>query len=195
MDLRSAAQTIRDTVTMYQILDLYGYKTKHGFMICPFHGDRDASLKVYDGARGWCCFGCGRKGSVIDFVMEHENCNFQTAVRAIDSALHLGLMDLKEDPFDAERNRDFQLSLDQFVESIYSCCKVQELMINNQLIADMKKYKTIRDKDVKDKTVDDWTFLHTFSDETEYNEYRLDKIKEFREEVAAWRRKARRVKI
>ena len=68
-------------------------------------------------------------------------------------------------------------------------------MINNHLIADMKKYKTIRDKDVKDKTVDDWTFLHTFSDETEYNEYRLDKIKEFREEVAAWRRKARRVKI
>jgi hypothetical protein len=190
-----AAQVIRDQVKMDDILALYGYRPRHGFLCCPFHGEKAPSLKIYPDTGGWHCFGCGRGGSVIDFVMEHENCNFQTAVRAIDSALHLGLMDLKEDPFDAERNRDFQLSLDQFVESIYSCCKVQELMINNQLIADMKKYKTIRDKDVKDKTVDDWTFLHTFSDETEYNEYRLDKIKEFREEVAAWRRKARRVKI
>ena len=50
MDLRSAAQTIRDTVTMYQVLDLYGYKTKHGFMICPFHGDRDVCAQSDSGA-------------------------------------------------------------------------------------------------------------------------------------------------
>ena len=96
MDLRSAAQTIRDTVTMYQVLDLYGYKTKHGFMICPFHGDRDASLKVYDGARGWCCFGCGRKGSVIDFVMRLFALSFLDACRKLNEDFNLGIPEWNE---------------------------------------------------------------------------------------------------
>ena len=41
-------------------------------------------------------------------------------------------------------------------------------------------------------TADDWTFLLNYNNESQYNEYRIDKINEFREEVAAWRRKARR---
>ena len=87
MNIREAGQVIRDTVRMSDILNLYGYKTRRGFMVCPFHGDRDASLKVYEGTGGWHCFGCGRGGSVIDFVMEHEACDFKMAVRAIDRAL------------------------------------------------------------------------------------------------------------
>jgi CHC2 zinc finger/RepB DNA-primase from phage plasmid len=36
---------------------------------CPFHDDRTPSLHVYDDpARGWCCFGCGRGGSIYDFA-------------------------------------------------------------------------------------------------------------------------------
>ena len=91
MTLKGAAQEIRDTVTMDQILGLYGYTPRHGFIVCPFHGDKDASLKIYKGTGGWHCFGCGKGGSVIDFVMEHEGCDFRTAVEAIDHALGLRL--------------------------------------------------------------------------------------------------------
>ena len=37
-------------------------------------------------------------------------------------------------------------------------------------------------------------FLTAFDSESQYNEYRLEQIDEFREEVAAWRRKARKVR-
>ena len=87
MDIKHAAQVIRDTVTMDQILDLYGYQPKHGFMVCPFHGDHDASLKVYKETRGWHCFGCGKGGSVIDFVMEHEGCDLALTIR---TKIHTG---------------------------------------------------------------------------------------------------------
>ena len=195
MDIRQAAQTIRDTVDARTIVELYGYTVKRdGFMVCPFHGDKDASLKVYPGNRGWCCYGCHREGSVIDFVMEHERCNFPTAVRAIDSAMHLGLLDPFENPYDAEDQKRIQEWLDEFVGSIYSYCDALEKLISFQLSHDMEKYKEIRDKDVKDRTADECTYLLTFDEEQKYNEYRLDKIKEFREEVAAWRRMARRVK-
>ena len=53
MNIKQAAQAIRDTVTMDQILQLYGYTTKRGFMRCPFHGEKTASLKVYRGTGGW----------------------------------------------------------------------------------------------------------------------------------------------
>jgi CHC2 zinc finger/RepB DNA-primase from phage plasmid len=34
---------------------------------CPFHDDGTPSLHCYDGDRGWCCFGCGKGGTIIDF--------------------------------------------------------------------------------------------------------------------------------
>lgn len=38
--------------------------------LCPFHNDEVSSLVVYPGDRGWYCFGCGRGGGVIQFLIE-----------------------------------------------------------------------------------------------------------------------------
>ena len=192
MDLKGAAQVIRDTVDMEQILNLYGYTPKRGFMVCPFHGDTDASLKVYKGTGGWHRYGCQRGGSVIDFVMEHENCDFRTAVRAIDNALKLSLFSEREDPWKAEDHRRIQQWLDDFVGFIYSYCDAVEKTICAQMRFDLDRMKTARDKDVKDRTAEECTLLLIFDEEAQYNEYRIEKIDEFREEVAAWRRKARK---
>ena len=38
-------------------------------IVCPFHQDDSPSLHVYETAEGgWCCFGCGRAGSIYDFA-------------------------------------------------------------------------------------------------------------------------------
>ena len=192
MDMKSAAQTIRDTVDMEQILGLYGYRVKRGFMVCPFHGDTDASLKVYRGTGGWHCYGCGRGGSVIDFVMEHEGCDFRTAVRAIDNALNMGMFSASEDPYEMEERRRVQKWLDDFVNFIYEYCESAEKMICAKMRMDLNRMKTARDKDVKDRTAEECLLLLYYDDEAQYDEYRIDRIEEFREEVAAWRRKARR---
>jgi DNA primase len=192
MDMKSAAQTIRDTVDMDQILSIYGYRVKHGFMVCPFHGDTDASLKVYKGTGGWHCYGCGRGGSVIDFVMEHEGCDFRTAVRAIDHALSMNMFSASEDPYEAEERKRVQKWLDDFVRFVYEYCEATEKMICAKMRMDLNRMKTARDKDVKDRTAEECLLLLYYDEEAQYDEYRIDRIDEFREEVAAWRRKARR---
>ncbi len=194
MDIRQAAQVIRDTVAAEDIVRLYGYNPKHGFMVCPFHGDKDASLKVYRGTKGWHCFGCGRGGSVIDFVMEHEGCDFRTAVRAVDDAMNLHLMDPYENPFEAEDRKRIQEWLDEYVDAIYAYCDAAEKVICVKMREDLARMKDIRDRDVQDRSADECTFLLTWEEESAYDEYRLEKINEFREEVAAWRRKARRAR-
>lgn len=197
MDIRRAAQTIRDTVTAEQIISMYGYKTRHGFMVCPFHGDKDASLKVYNGSGGWHCFGCGRGGSVIDFVMEHENCDFRTAVVAVDHALHMGLMDPHEDPYQAETEGMKQQWLDDYVDAAYAYMDALAAVIEEQLRSDLarkKRCETLRKMEPPLLTADDYDFMNQWREISQYNEWRLRKIDETREEVAEWRRKARRVK-
>lgn len=192
MDIKSAAQTIRDTVDMQTILDLYGYKTKHGFMVCPFHADKGPSLKVYKGTGGWHCYGCHRGGSVIDFVMEHENCDFQTAVRAIDQSCRLNLFPANENAFRAEDQKRLQEMFDKVAQAIYLYIDTLEASVEIDQRILMAKMKAARDKDVKDRTWEECMALLTFDEDSQYNDERIEKIREFREEVAAWRRMARR---
>lgn len=198
MDPKSAAQVIRDTVTMDQILSLYGYQTKHGFMVCPFHGDKDASLKVYPGTGGWHCFGCGKGGSVVDFVMEQEGCDFRTAVVAIDKAMRMGLQDPREDPFRAEMEHRKQEWLDKFAGALYAYCDALQAKVEAELRTDLARVKEIemmKQTGQMDKLkAADFDFLHMWGEISQFNEYRLEKIQEAREEVAQWRRKARRAK-
>ena len=132
---------------------------------------------------------------MIDFVMEHENCNFATAVRAIDNAMHLGLMNPFEYPDDAKRQQRIQKALDNFVDAVYAYCdaliKVAELSRDKDY-KKLKKLEELQYGHAEQLTADDYTFLLTWKEDDQYTEYRIEKINEFKEEVAAWRRKARR---
>ena len=197
MNVKQAAQAIRDQVPMETILSLYGYKTRRAVRPCPFHGERNPSLKIYPRTGGWHCFGCGRGGSVIDFVMEHEQCTFSTAVRAIDKALNLRLMDPDEDAMQATAEKRRQEWLDSFVKAVNAYLDALTETIERQQktrLIMVRLLEAKRDKDVQSVTADEWTEIMKWKDDDQYDEYRKDEIESFREEVAAWRRKARRAK-
>ena len=87
-----AARQITSTLKMRDVAEFYGFKVnKSGFMWCPFHKEKTASLKIYDGDRGFSCFGCNTYGSVIDFVMKLFEMDFSQAIRKIDYDFNLGL--------------------------------------------------------------------------------------------------------
>lgn len=76
---------IKQTVTMADILDYYGLKpSRSGHIVCPFHPDTDPSLSIFGRQRRWHCFGCGRGGSVIDFVMHMEGVSVTEAAGLIE---------------------------------------------------------------------------------------------------------------
>ena len=66
---------IEDTVSRLLGVDLLNRNIS-----CPFHQDKKPSLKVYSKSNRWVCFGCGLKGSPIDFVMNYQSCSFKEAV-------------------------------------------------------------------------------------------------------------------
>lgn len=92
------AQRVKESVRLSDVLALYHLQpNRAGFLHCPFHsGDRSPSLKVYLQQNTWHCFGCGKSGTVIDFVMEMERCSFLDALKKLDADFRLELSDSKE---------------------------------------------------------------------------------------------------
>lgn len=86
------ADEIKSRVSMRQAAIQYGFQpNRGGFIRCPFHDEKTPSMKVYEGDRGFSCYGCGQYGSVIDFVEQLYNINFQQAVARINSDFNLNL--------------------------------------------------------------------------------------------------------
>jgi len=81
----------RKRITARQAAEFYGYRpNKTGFVVCPFHKEKTASLKFYDDG-GWHCFGCGKGGSSIDFVAQLFNLPPLEAVKKLDTDFRLSL--------------------------------------------------------------------------------------------------------
>ncbi|MGK0188613.1 MAG: DNA primase [Verrucomicrobiales bacterium] len=73
--------------------------------LCPFHNERTASFNVNPSRNMYHCFGCGKGGSAIRFVMEYENLPFVETVRKLADKAGIRIEDEFEDAASRERSR------------------------------------------------------------------------------------------
>lgn len=72
------SEQIKESVKMREVVEMYGLRIdRKGFICCPFHREKTASLKLYD--KSFHCFGCGASGDVFRFVQLMDNCDFKEA--------------------------------------------------------------------------------------------------------------------
>ena len=87
------ANEITDRVNMLDVFSRYGFNPdRKGFINCPFHSEKTASLGIYADNKRFKCFGCGAGGSVIDFVMKLFNLDFRAAMIRINADFGLNLL-------------------------------------------------------------------------------------------------------
>lgn len=70
---------------------------------CPFHKEKSPSFTVNDTKGFYYCFGCGAKGDVVNFVMQHDNLEFIPAVELLAS--EAGMAVPQDAPRDIARER------------------------------------------------------------------------------------------
>lgn len=88
--LTAFARDIECLVTMHQALELYGIDVnRQGFCVCPFHQEKTASFKVYESS--FYCFGCGKSGGIVTFVMGMFDIKFADALKKINEDFSLNL--------------------------------------------------------------------------------------------------------
>ncbi|HPT08537.1 MAG TPA: DNA primase [bacterium] len=71
---------IVDTISGYINLKAVGSNFR---AICPFHNEKTPSLMVSPDKQIWHCFGCGKGGDLITFVMEMEGLDFVEALKLL----------------------------------------------------------------------------------------------------------------
>ncbi len=63
------------------------------FGLCPFHSERTPSFSVSSEKQIYHCFGCGKGGGVINFIMEIENLSYPDAVAFLARRVNMELPD------------------------------------------------------------------------------------------------------
>ncbi len=80
-------QTIQQITNRIDIIDVVGEFVKlkkrgsNYLGLCPFHGEKSPSFTVSPAKEIYKCFGCGRSGNAIGFLMEHEKYTYVEAMR------------------------------------------------------------------------------------------------------------------
>lgn len=79
-------EQVRERNDIVDVIGGYVQLKKKGssyFGLCPFHNEKSPSFSVSATKQIYYCFGCGKGGNVISFIMEYENFGFVDALKLL----------------------------------------------------------------------------------------------------------------
>lgn len=75
-------EEIKETYSMRDVAARYGLvPNRSGILPCPFHQERDPSMKLYE--KDFHCFACGANGDIFTFVQMMDDVDFKTAFQTL----------------------------------------------------------------------------------------------------------------
>lgn len=98
-----AAAKIEEVVSDYVSLKKRGANL---IGLCPFHHEKTGSFTVSPSKGIYKCFGCGKSGHAIGFVMEIEQCGFADAVKQVAKKYHIEVQEREMTPEEQQRQDD-----------------------------------------------------------------------------------------
>ena len=84
--------------------------------LCPFHNERTPSFSVSK-TKGIChCFSCGKGGSPVNFIMEHEQLSYYEALKYLAKKYHIEVVEkeLTDEEKAAQSEREGMLIVNEF---------------------------------------------------------------------------------
>lgn len=97
-------ETIIETARIEEVVgDFVTLKRRGSSLIglCPFHNERTPSFNVSPARGIFKCFGCGKGGNAVNFVMEHEHYSYPEALRYIAKKYNIAIEEEAQTPEEA----------------------------------------------------------------------------------------------
>lgn len=107
-------QTIQQILGRLDIIDVVGGFVKlkkrgtNYLGLCPFHNEKTPSFTVSPAKEIYKCFGCGRSGNTISFIMEHEKYSYVEALKWLANRYGIEI----EETFQTDEQKQQQQSAD-----------------------------------------------------------------------------------
>ena len=97
-------QTIQQITSRIDIIDVLGEFIKlkkrgaNYLGLCPFHGEKTPSFTVSPAKEIYKCFGCGKSGNTISFLMEHEKYSYVEALKWLAARYNIEVEETERSP-------------------------------------------------------------------------------------------------
>ena len=101
-------QQIQNRIDIVEIVGGFVKLKKRGtnyLGLCPFHNEKTPSFTVSPAKEIYKCFGCGRSGNTISFIMEHEKYSYVEALKWLAAKYNIEIEEEFRNPEQGCNNR------------------------------------------------------------------------------------------
>ncbi len=126
---RATVDRIYATANVVEVISDFVSLKKKGvnyMACCPFHNEKTPSFVVSPAKGLYKCFGCGKGGNAVTFVMEHEKLTYPEALKWVAKKYGIPVEEREETPEEKQRNDDRESMMivnawasDYFVQQMY----------------------------------------------------------------------------
>ncbi|MHB9054961.1 MAG: DNA primase [Paludibacteraceae bacterium] len=90
--------------------------------LCPFHNEKTPSFTVSPAKGIFKCFGCGKGGNSVHFIMEHEQLSYVEALKYLARKYHIEIVDKELSPEEeaARNDRESMLLVNEFAQKYFT---------------------------------------------------------------------------
>ncbi|MDX5339360.1 MAG: DNA primase [Cyclobacteriaceae bacterium] len=104
---KHTSDLVRERADIEEVVGEYVQLKKKGqnlWACCPFHGEKTPSFSISPAKQIYKCFGCGKAGDPIQFIMDIEGIGFQEAIRHL--ATKYGIEIEEDEKLTPEQNQE-----------------------------------------------------------------------------------------
>lgn len=116
---------ILDTVRIEEVVSEFVSLKKRGanlIGVCPFHKEKTPSFIVSPAKGIFKCFGCGKAGDSVRFIMEHEHYSYPEALRFLANKYGIIIEEKEQSPEEmmAKNERERMFNINSFAQQYFS---------------------------------------------------------------------------
>jgi DNA primase len=122
---RSTIERILDAAQIVDVVQEFVQLKKRGvnFLgLCPFHNEKTPSFTVSPSKEIFKCFGCGKVGNSVNFVMEHEHLTYPEALKYLARKYHIEVVEkeLSQEELEKQNERESLLIVSSYAARQFS---------------------------------------------------------------------------
>ncbi len=129
---KTTIQNIIDAVRIEEVIGDYVNLRKRGanmIGLCPFHNEKTPSFSVSPSKGIYKCFGCGKAGNAVNFIMDHEHYSYPEALKYLAKRYNI---EIEEDEYNPEEQQAASERESMFLVNSYAAEFFTKKLLNSE---------------------------------------------------------------
>lgn len=166
-------QSILETSRIEEVIGDFVTLKKRGtnyLGLCPFHNEKTPSFSVSPSKGIYKCFGCGKAGNVVNFIMEHEHYSYPESLKYL--AKRYGI-EVEEEEMTPEMQQELDERESMFTLNMFISKHYQDNLFNTDEGKSIG-LTYLKERDFRETTIQEFEIGYAIDDWESYSKHALD---------------------